>query len=1035
MKPNISPLLWLAKQYLRYNPFFIYGDKNPLLHQTEIVARTLFIKPMRILLADVIGLGKTITALRTLKVLGRYTDIKKVLIVVPSILMEQWKDDMRSMGIDPKLIDREKLDFYRRSGGFQSGWYIGSMDTLKRPEYQNLLLREKWNAIIVDEAHKLGIPGSEPNDRWKNLGRVLIENRDAVLLLLSATPHRGKPKDYLARLALIDPTLLDVTNVGALDKVFDKPEFYRRTHNVILFRRSKDDVNRFYEKREIFKPCLMMAVLTEPNEEEKRFLRIVTELATTYLNSYYARMLSEFGWKTGRAQGIVGLLKTLLIKRGLSSPQSLVKTFSKLVMKRGRFTELMEQGYSFEQVQEKLAEELEEYSKHLDEMLTGDIEDYEKEFDEEFDNLASYFDKFLGEEFKEKLEEARESAERILRGEVEDSKIETLKKILRVVLQESSEQLPNDFKDLPSGKVIIFTEFKDTAYYLYERLRRWTLESFGTEEIVQVFTSDNRGEVEKIKKWLAEDGKKVLITTDVAGEGLNLQAANVLINYEIAWSPIRLEQRIGRIWRYGQQKTTYVFNMFLADALEKTVADIVFSKLYGISVSVGKLEPIIGERILYSTLKNELLEHAIGERTSIGGLMPIEIDFKGNKLTLSEKRIIELITKDAQAFVAAFINGLRKLIREIRYKRIYPIPSTPEVLRKELKLLTGFSETQEVIEFIKELLVAISDLMAYSAKIYRERIVVKDEAGRAYVFNLDNPERVLREILHYFDLEDTAPYYFYRSDEPELMLITEASIIIGGVMRYKEPVGVLARFKSHRVSLSILRGLELLRKLSQDLRQGLPVDEVFGLDDVFSLVSQIVNISHNKYYEEFVKEGAAKIATQLRDYESFKKMLHGLSFFDRNEPEVKIERPKFFLISSALLPETKDKLSDEVWEWTEDEAIPLVFNYEGLCGREAFRVSKFEHYDVRSEKRNPSGVVVERRYIEVKTKTSRSFSVNLKEEEAKIGREKGGEYWLYLVYGVRTNTPVILAIRNPLNRLQFRRYVQKIERGGYVLDV
>ena len=1035
MKPNVSPLIWLAKQYLHHNPFFIYGDKNPLLHQTEIVAKTLFIKPTRILLADVIGLGKTITALRILKVLGRYVDIKKVLVVVPSILIEQWKDDMRSMGIDPKPIDRRKLDFYRRSGGFQSGWYIGSIDTLKRPEYQKLLLREKWDAIIVDEAHKLGIPGSEPNDRWKNLGRVLMENRDAVLLLLSATPHRGKPKDYLARLALIDPTLLDVTNVGALDNVFDRPEFYRRTHNVILFRRSKDDVNRFYEKREIFKPCLMMAVLTEPNEEERRFLRIVTELATEYLNSYYARMLSEFGWKTGRAQGIVGLLKTLLIKRGLSSPQSLVKTFSKLVMKRGRFTELIEQGYTFEQVQEKLAEELEEYSRHLDEVLTGDIEDYEKELDEEFDNLAGYFEKFLDKEFKEKLDEARKSAERILRGEVKDSKVETLKKILEVVLQGSSEQLPNEFKELSSGKVIIFTEFKDTAYYLYDRLRRWARENFKTEEIVQTFTSDNSGEVEKIKKWLAEAGKKVLITTDVAGEGLNLQVANVLINYEITWSPIRLEQRIGRIWRYGQEKTTYVFNMFLADALEKTVADIVFSKLYGISVSVGKLEPIIGERILYSTLKNELLEHATEEGTSIGGLMPIEIDFKGNKLALSEKRIIELITKDARAFVVAFINALRKLIREIRYKRIYPSPSTPEALRKELKLLTGFSETQEAIDFVKELTTAISDLMAYKAEIREGRIIIKDGVGRAYVFDLDNPERILRKILHYFDLGDTAPYYFYRSDEPELMLITEASIIVGDVVRYREPIGILARFKSHGISLSILRGLELLRKLSENLRQGLPVDEVFGLDYVFSLVSQIVDISHNKYYEEIVKEGAAKIVTQLRDYESFKKMLHGLSFFDGNEPQVKIKQPKFFLISSAFLPETKDKLSDEVWEWTEDEAIPIVFNYEGLCGREAFRVSRFEHYDVRSEKRDPSGTVVERRYIEVKTKTSRNFSVNLKEEEAKIGRELGGEYWLYLVYGVKTDKPVILAIRDPLNRLQFRRYVQKIERGGYVLDI
>ncbi len=1038
MNVYIAPLLWIAEKYLNFNPFFIYGGRRPLLHQTEIVTKSLFLKPTRMLIADVIGLGKTITALRILKVMSNYRRLGKVLIIVPSVLIDQWVDEARSMGEALHIIERRTLDFYIRHPELPSGWYVGSMDTLKQPEYMALLLRNRWDAIIVDEAHKLGMPGREPNLRWQNLGKLIMENREAVVLLLTATPHRGKANDYLSRLALLDPTLLKVTNVGTLEKVFDKPEFYRSTHNTILFRRSKEDVNKVYEGREIFKPCKMLAVLIEPNDVERRLIRTVTDIATIYLGRYYSYLMENFGWKTGRVQSIIALLRTLLIKRGLSSPQAVVKTFTKLVEKRGRLAELLERGYSFEEAKEVIGEELEEYSRKLDEILTGDIGEHERELDEEFDRLSTYFDIFLGhdEELRSKLETIVKSAKEVLSGKVPDSKVETLKRVLRIVLGGSPNELPDEFSDLASGKVIVFTEFKDTAYYLYDRLRRWTEEEFHEKDVVKVFTSDNKHEIEDIKKWLAGSGRRVLITTDVAGEGLNLQYANVLINYEISWSPIRLEQRIGRVWRYGQNRVTYVFNLFLADALEREVAEVVFSKLYGITISIGKLEPIIGEKVFLSTIRNEVLEHAIKEptRMSIGGLVPLEMEFKGRKVSLSEMRIIDLISRDARAFVEVFIRALKRLIKEIKYKNIYP--STVEVskVRGELKYLTGFSDTSEANDTVRRLTSLLARILGCNIEDHKEKVMLRFKDGRVVILPNESPEKIIGELLKHFKSEDYAKYFMFRSEGKKLLILTEVTVSLDGEVRYREPIGILYEL-GNTSNFSILRGKELVEELANVIPTSLPVDEIYGLDDVMGKVREAIDTAHSTYQTQVLENGALRIIKAVKKYEKIKAKFKGLGFFRTYGLNVKVSDPKFIFVSTAFLPEVGGILSEEVWGWTEDESIPIVFNYEGLQGRSATRVSSHEHYDVRSVKRGSKGEVIEERFIEVKTKVTRDLTFRLTDEEVRVAKEKGDSYWLYLVYGIKTKNPVILAIRNPLKRLPLRRRAYRVEREEYLFKM
>jgi len=195
------------------------------------------------------------------------------------------------------------------------------------------------------------------------------------------------------------------------------------------------------------------------------------------------------------------------------------------------------------------------------------------------------------------------------------------------------------------------------------------------------------------------------------------------------------------------------------------------------------------------------------------------------------------------------------------------------------------------------------------------------------------------------------------------------------------------------------------------------------------------NASHNTFYEREAKEGIARIVESVREYEEFKERLRGLRFFEVAEPRISIKDPGLIFLSSAFLPEVEETISDEVWEWAEDEAMPVVFNYEGLNGREAVRVSGYEHYDVRSVKKDSEGRIIEERLIEVKTKIRRSLNIRLKREESRIAKEESDKYWLYLVYGVRTERPVILAIRNPLERLPFRRRVTIEKREEYYFDL
>ena len=289
---------------------------------------------------------------------------------------------------------------------------------------------------------------------------------------------------------------------------------------------------------------------------------------------------------------------------------------------------------------------------------------------------------------------------------------------------------------------------------------------------------------------------------------------------------------------------------------------------------------------------------------------------------------------------------------------------------------------------------------------------------------------MLEELLKHVVSQDYVRYFVFRDDIRKLLLLAEAEVMLGNETRFREPVGILYKLTDGG-EFTILRGKELIEEIANILTLSIPVDEVFGLEDILKEAHEIIDTAHSTYYTEVLENGVLKIIEGVRKYEDVKDKLGGFEFFKVNNPMVRISEPKFVFMSTRFLPEAEEIPSEEVWGWSEDEAIPIVFNYEGLQGRSAIRVSGYEHYDVKSIRKDSRGKVVEERFIEVKTKAGRSLTIKLTNEEVKIAKEKGDNYWLYLVYGVKTENPVILSIRNPLKRLPFQRRAYKVEREEY----
>jgi len=572
---------------------------EPLPHQLAAVYESMLPRqPLRFVLADDPGAGKTIMAGLLLKELIMRADAQRILIVSPGSLTEQWQDELlEKFGLQFEIFSREKQEQCASGNYFEEqNQLICRLDQLSRNEgYKENLKSSDWDLIIVDEAHKLSASyfGNKINEtkRFK-LGK-LLGSISRHFLLMTATPHNGKEEDFQIWLSLLDG-----------DRFYGK--FREGVHQVDI-----SDLMRRMVKEELLKfdgrPLFPERRAYTANYQLSDLEAALYEQVTTYVREE----MNRADRLSGKKKSTVGFALTQLQRRLASSPEAIYQSLKrrrKKLESRLNDEKLIARGKKVKTDTGQIADTLGEY------YITKPIElpDNFDELDEEL-SAAEY------EAYAELIADQSTAAETIPELEAEIVILQELEQQALAVVQSQSdkkwEQLSALLQDRPemvndSGqrrKLIIFTEHKDTLNYLQQRVGGL----LGNPSAVRViYGGTNRDERRKIQEEFRNDPEVlVLIATDAAGEGVNLQNANLMVNYDLPWNPNRIEQRFGRIHRIGQTEVCHLWNLVAAETREGEVFQKLFEKIEAERATLkGKVFDVLGEAFDNVSLKELLIE-------------------------------------------------------------------------------------------------------------------------------------------------------------------------------------------------------------------------------------------------------------------------------------------------------------------------------------------------------------------------------------------------------------------------------------------
>ena len=614
------------------------SDVRPLPHQIRAVYGELLPRtPLRFLLADDPGAGKTIMAGLYIKELLLRDDVRQCLIVAPGGLVEQWQDELFfKFGLRFDLLTNQLIDANVNLNVFESNpLLIARMDQLSRNEELQAQLKEtEWDLIIVDEAHRMGAHyfGGKLEKTKRFLLGEMLGRITRHLLLMTATPHSGKEEDFQLFLTLLDRDRFEGKNT--------------KTANTdgIMRRMVKEDLLTFDGKK-LFPERRAETVPYELTELEYSLYEQVT--------AYVREGMNRADRVGGKRKNTVGFALTVLQRRLASSPEAIYKSLL-------RRTERLER--------KKL------------EILNGTYTDREPTVDVEGLDADDYSSEQI-EELEEELLDAATAAQTVeeldaellelaelttVAKQVRDSGTDRKWTELSHILQD--EALTVDANGWPR-KLIIFTEHRDTLDYLAGRIR--TL--IGKPNAVQAIHGGVR---RRERRMITEEFTKnrdcqILLATDAAGEGLNLQAAHLMVNYDLPWNPNRIEQRFGRIHRIGQEEVCRLWNIVASNTREGDVFVRLLAKIeeqrkaYG-----GKVFDVLGEAFSETPLR-ELLLDAIryGELPEVRAKMHEVIDHKvsdGLKELLDERALASDHLADAD------LAKLRAAMDEARARRLQP---------------------------------------------------------------------------------------------------------------------------------------------------------------------------------------------------------------------------------------------------------------------------------------------------------------------------------------------------------------------------
>ncbi len=575
-----------------FDPMMAVHTSNvePLPHQITAVYESMLPRqPLRYVLADDPGAGKTIMAGLFIRELLMRADAKRVLIVAPGSLVEQWQDEMfEKFGLSFSLFSREQVEQSRSGNPFDDiDLMVARVDQLARAEdLQEKLRLSQWDLVVVDEAHKLSANyfGNKVNKTKRFQLGELLGSITRHFLLMTATPHNGKEEDFQLFMSLLDADRFYGKSRDGAHKV-DVTDLMRRM--------VKEDLLKF-DGTPLFPERRAYTVNYKLSDLEAALYAAVTD----YVKTEFAKadQLADGGRK-----GTVGFALTSLQRRLASSPEAI---YQSLKRRRNKLKRRVEE------------EKLGQRGRSLAETLAGTgTNGAPEDIWESADALSP--DDY--ENFEEAVVDQATAAQTIQELEAEIIILEGLEEQARQVVHSCQDrkwdELSRLLQDTPEmhdevgrqRKLIIFTEHRDTLNYLATKIRGL----IGSEEaVVMIHGGVKREERRKVQELFRNDPTaRILVATDAAGEGVNLQNANLMVNYDLPWNPNRLEQRFGRIHRIGQTEICHLWNMVAAETREGDVFQRLFEKLEIQREALGgRVFDVLGEVFEDRSLKDLLIE-------------------------------------------------------------------------------------------------------------------------------------------------------------------------------------------------------------------------------------------------------------------------------------------------------------------------------------------------------------------------------------------------------------------------------------------
>ncbi len=563
------------------------ADVEPLPHQISAVYEEMLPRqPLRFLLADDPGAGKTIMAGLLIRELMLRGDLKRCLVVSPGGLVDQWQTEMNEkFGLSFAILSRQLVDETQTGNAFlEKDMLIARLDQLARNDAWLERLQADgahWDLIIVDEAHKMSatffgreLKTTKRYDLGEVLGRVTRH-----LLLMTATPHNGKEPDFRLFMSLIDPDRF-LGRAKNTDEKVDATDLMRRM--------IKEDLLKFDGKK-LFPERVAETLPYHLSPQEQALYDAVTE--------YVRKEMGRADQLDGKRKGTVGFALTVLQRRLASSPLAIYRSLKRRRERLEDELEALQAGRA--QVATTVLDLFEEGDGHAVDDALDELDDAELQTIQD-DAVASVTAARKPAELKAEILtlQALEARAKDVVASKQDKKWEELNKLLS-----------SDVMRTPEGryrKLIVFTEHRDTLEYLTQRIGGVIGDP---KAVVNIHGGTGREERLQVQEKFRQDPEVlILVATDAACEGVNLQNANYLINYDLPWNPNRIEQRFGRIHRIGQTETCFMWNLVAMGTREGHVYHRLFEKLEVERQALGgRVFDVLGKAFEGQSLRDMLI--------------------------------------------------------------------------------------------------------------------------------------------------------------------------------------------------------------------------------------------------------------------------------------------------------------------------------------------------------------------------------------------------------------------------------------------